>query len=137
MKNRYEGIQNILHECGESGCLFLSLLSIVEETTGVPADLISAIRIAQEKGWLADDFTVNDSVSILVMLTGYRWTREIVPFAKFDPAKVADNDYTIAKWVRGKITHFRRRGWDVYKNSQTVKYGTCESIYVYTCTEEA
>lgn len=132
-RERYVGLQNILTECGKYGCLYLCLASIAEEATGLPVDLIKEIRIGQAAGWLAKDFTCNDSLAILTHMTGMEWTRLIVPYRLFNPEAVGEDDYTIAKWVLGRTTHFRRRSWDVYDNSNTVKRGRCDEIYMYTC----
>ena len=128
IQERYEGIQNILKRCGEEGCLFLSLCSIAEEVTGKPVDLIDAIRICQKNWSLGFDFTCNDSVRILATLTGKEWKRFETTNPQFT---AADNQYTVAKYVNGKIMHFRRWGWDVYDASVTVRDGQLKSLYVY------
>ena len=55
-------------------------------------------------------------------------TKEVVQ----DAGIVRGNQYTIEKWVNGSRTHFRRRGWDVYANSQTVRKGYRMCTYKYT-----
>lgn len=129
---RYEHIQTVLEQNGKSGCLFLSLLSVAEEVTGKSIDLIDAIRDAQEQGWLGKDFTCNNQLAMLNRWTKKKWTRTVIDYNDFDPRAVRANDYTIMRYKRNKATHFRRRGWDVYKDSITVREGQCDAIYLYT-----
>lgn len=131
VRDRYEHIQTILEQNAKAGCLFLSLLSIAEEMTGHSIDMIDAIRDAQEQGWLGKDFTCNNQLAMLKRWTKKTWTRMVVPLELFDARAVKENEYTVARYVRGETTHFRRRGYDVYANSLAVKTGYCESIYVY------
>lgn len=131
--SRYEGIQTILGRCGESGCKFLSLLSIAEESSGNCIDLIYAIRVCQAKKWLTADFTVKDNLAILEHFTGYRWTREgLLPSL---PSVIRDNQYTEVAYHLN-FTHFRRRYFDTLINSSTVKYGKIEGYYIYTRGEK-
>lgn len=133
MKSRYEGIQNYIMHANES-CFFLSLLSIAEEERerhfkmSVPVDFLEAVRVCRDRGWLADDFSVLYDCRILEYLTGRSCTKEVVQ----DAGIVKANQYTVEKWVWGSKTHFRRRGWDVYKDSQTVKNGYRMCTYKYT-----
>ncbi len=136
MKSRYEGIQNYIMHADES-CFFLSLLSVAEEERkrrfGAPEeiDFLDAVRACMDKGWLKNDFTVVNDCKILTLLTGRKVTKEVVQ----DAGIVKANQYTIEKWVNGSRTHFRRRGWDVYKNSQTVRNGYRMCTYKYTFEE--
>ena len=133
MRSRYEGIQNYIMGAAES-CFFLCLLSVAEEERkrrfGAPEeiDFLDAVRACMDKGWLKNDFTVVNDCKILSWLTGADVTKEAVQ----DAGIVRGNQYTIEKWVNGSRTHFRRRGWDVYKNSQTVKNGVRQCYYKYT-----
>ena len=90
-------------------------------------DFLDAARACQDNGWLDNDFTVRDDCKILKYLTGHKCTKEIVQ----DPGIVKGNEYTVEKWAWDKKTHFRRRGWDVYKNSQTVRNGVRQCYYKY------
>ena len=132
VKARYEHLQTILEQNGKSGCLFLSILSIAEEVTGKRIDMIDAVRDAQEQGWLGKDFTCNNQLAMLNRWTGKTWSRMVIPYEQFDSRVVRKNDYTVMKYVRGTITHFRRRSFDVYRDSLTVRKGYCESIYMYS-----
>lgn len=131
VRDRYEGIQTVLRKCGESGCLFLSILSIAEEVTGVSFDLINTIHICLQKRWITNDFECLDSLAILNYLTGKIWIRREVTRLTRD---VAYNEYTIANYFnpRTGIIHRRRRGYDTLKASVTVREGYIKSYYVYS-----
>jgi hypothetical protein len=115
-------------------CFFLCLLSVAEEERkrmdwAVPkVDFLDAVRTCMNKGWLKNDFTVTNDCKILEYLTGEKVTKEVVQ----DVGVVKSNQYTVEKWIWGDRTHFRRRGWDVYRNSQTVKNGYRMCTYKYT-----
>ena len=131
VRDRYEGIQTLLKNCGDSGCLFLSVLSIAEEVADVSFDLINTIHICLQKKWIADDFECLDSLSILNYLTGKIWSRREVTCLTGD---VAYNEYTVANYFnpRTGIIHRRRRGYDTLKNSVTVREGSILTYYVYS-----
>lgn len=131
-KERYTSIQTKLKNCGENGCLFLSLLSIAEEQSGKEFDLINTIIQAQDKNYLASDFTVNDSPSLLKMLTNCNWSRTIVE--SLEGITIKDQDYTVCKYYNKQTgyIHFRRRGYDTLTNSLTVKNGSIIQYYIYT-----
>lgn len=136
MKSRYEGIQNYIMHADES-CFFLCLPSIAEEErerrgmVPVRVDFLDAVRVCMDKGYVWKDFTVVDDCKVLALLTGKKVTKEVVQ----DVGVVKGNQYTIEKWVWGNRTHFRRRGWDVYSGSQTVKNGYRMCTYKYTFEE--
>ena len=140
MTSRYEGVQNLIMHANES-CYFLCLLSVAEEErkrlgwsdAAVPVDFLDAVRVCRDRGWLAEDFSVMYDIRILEWLTGRKVTKEVTQ----EPGIVRGCQYTIEKWLWGKKTHFRRRGWDVYTNSQTVKNGTRMCYYKYTFKESA
>ena len=133
MRSRYEGIQNYVMSARDS-CFFLSLLSVAEEERdrrGVrnpQLDFLDSIRKCIDKKYIGYDYFVRDDCAILTLLTGFKCTKEVVQ----EVGIVKANQYTIEKWVRGDKTHFRRRGWDVYKNSDTVRYGYRMCTYKYT-----
>lgn len=131
VRNRYEGIQTVLRKCGESGCLFLSILSIAEEVAGVSFDLINTIHICLQKRWITSDFECLDSLAILNYLTGKIWIRREVPELL---APVRDNEYTVANYYnpRTGIIHRRRRPYDTLKASVTVRDGYIKSYYIYS-----
>lgn len=131
-KERYTSMQTKLQNCGSDGCLFLSLLSIAEEMTGEEIDLFNSILDATKKGYISEDFTVNDSPSLLKMLTGVSWTRKIV--TSLDGITIRDQDYTVCKWYNSRTGyyHFRRRGYDTLANSVTVAEGSIVEYYIYT-----
>lgn len=131
VRERYEGIQTILKVCGEEGCHFLTLLTIIEDVNGKPVDLIEAIRVCLAKGWIDETFWVtNDGTPILSYWTNKKWTRKEVEKLPV----IRDNDYTEAKYYnkRTNLHHFRRRGYDILSNSITVKEGRIISYYIYT-----
>ena len=136
MKSRYEGIQNYIMHADES-CFFLSLLSVAEEENlrrgfvRWEVNFLDSVRTCMDKGWLKNDFTVVNDCAILGWLVGHKCTKEVVQ----DVGIVKANQYTVEKWVWGDRTHFRRRGWDVYKDSQTVKNGYRMCTYKYTFKE--
>ena len=71
---------------------------------------------------------MND-VALLECLTSDKVTKRIA-----EPTEVLDvaaNEYTVAKWRFGSKTHFRRRLYDVYNDSVTVRRGSLEAVYVY------
>ena len=131
VRDRYEGIQTLLKNCGDSGCLFLSVLSIAEEVADVSFDLINTIHICLQKKWITDDLECLDSLAILNYLTGKIWTRREVTCLTGD---VAYNEYTVANYFnpRTGIIHRRRRGYDTLKNSVTVREGSILTYYVYS-----
>lgn len=126
IKRRYAGVQTFLTD----GCYFLALMSIAEEVSGSPIDLLSAIALCRAEGWVTDDAYVNNPTAILHAFTGKRWTHKESTSL---PDTVPDNMYTIQKWERGTTTHFRRRYVDTLKDSVTVKLGTIHSYYLFTC----
>lgn len=131
VRDRYEGIQTLLKNCGDSGCLFLSVLSIAEEVADVSFDLINTIHICLQKKWITDGFECLDSLAILNYLTGKIWSRREVTCLTGD---VAYNEYTVANYFnpRTGIIHRRRRGYDTIKNSVTVREGSILTYYVYS-----
>lgn len=130
VKNRYDGIQTVMKNAGESACLFLSLLSIAEECTGLPVDFIVAYRRCIELGLIEKDFFCNDQEKILYEFTGEKWNKTIV---KELPSPVPKNMYTVEKWFNEKtgFTHFKRRGFDTLESSVTVKEGSIVEYYCY------
>lgn len=142
MKSRYDGIQNYIMHADES-CFFLSLLSVAEEErerrrmSPVKVDFIDAVRTCMDRGWLKNDFTVIDDCRILGWLTGCKVTKEVCDHCY----ALRGCQYSIAKYGRSVNnelhTHFRRRYFDVYTNSVTVKEGTLMCYYVYTFEENA
>lgn len=135
VKDRYSGIQSIMGQCNKYGCHFFVLLSIIEEYTGKPVDLIDAIRISMSKGWMKSDFTVRDALALLNYYTGKKWTRT----EKLEklPLVIKKNQYTEVNWYnpRTKLEHFTRRGIDSLENSVTVKEGYQRYYYIYECKE--
>ena len=130
VKKRYEGIQTVFEKAGESACLFLSLLSIAEEYTGLPVDFIVAYRKCIDLGLIEKDFFCNDQEKILYEFTGKKWNKTIV---KELPNPVSENTFTVEKWHNDRtgFTHFRRRGFDTLKSSVTVKEGKIVEYYCY------
>jgi hypothetical protein len=129
MTSRYEDSQRILWNM-KSACFFLSLLSIAEEVTGRQVDLLDAARHCQRMDWCDREFTIKYDCKILSWLTGRKVCKEVWDECKY----VRSNQYTIEKWLAkdGKSNHFRRRYFDVYEGSVTVRDGTLMCYYVYT-----
>lgn len=134
LKNRYEGIQTVFEKAGESGCLFLSLLSVAEEYTGLPVDFIVAYRKCIELGLIDKDFFCNDQEKILYELTGAKWEKTVVK--ELDP--LPENMFTVEKWHNDRtgFTHFRRRSFDTLESSVTVKEGYIKEYYCYTVEDD-
>lgn len=134
VKDRYNGIQTVFKNAGESACLFLSLLSIAEEYTNSSIDFIDAYNKCIRAGLIRDDFYCIDQEKILFTFTGKQWKKTVL---KSLPDKVPDNVFTIAKWYnkRTNFTHFRRRGFDTLSNSVTVKEGSIKEYYCYEAQE--
>lgn len=134
VRERYEGLQDLLLSAGGEGCHFLTLLSIAEEYHKCNVDLIDAIRACRLKGWIGPDFWVkNDGTPILEYLTNKKWTRKEV----VNLPVIRDNDYTEAIYYNPNTgyRHYRRRYFDVKNNSITVRDGYIEKYYIYTVEE--
>lgn len=130
-KERYNGIQTVFEKAGESACLFLSLISLAEDYTGLPVDFIVAYRKCIELGLIREDFYCNDQEKILYEFTGKKWKKTVL---KKLPDPVPENMYTVEKWHnrRTGFTHFKRRGWDTLKSSVTTREGKISEYYCYT-----
>ena len=133
MKSRYEGIQNKLWNMRE-GCFFLSLCSIAEEYNNSKIDLIDAVNMAFNNKYVTSDYTVKEDCKFLQKLTGRKVTKRVATSCGI----LDDNEYSIVKYLNKEKTanHFRRRYFDVYINSMTVKEGTIVSYYIYTIHKE-
>lgn len=133
-KERYNGIQTVFEKAGESACLFLSLLSIAEEYTGLPVDFIVAYRKCIDSGLIEKDFFCNDQEKILYEFTGKKWKKTVL---KELPNPVPENTYTVEKWhnERTGFTHFKRRTFDTLESSVTVKEGSIVEYYCYSVEE--
>ena len=135
VKERYNGIQTVFEKAGDYACLFLSLLSIAEEYTGLPVDFIVAYRKCIELGLIEKDFFCNDQEKILYELTGAKWTKTVVKELPDHP--VPENMFTVEKWFneRTGLTHFKRRMFDTLESSVTVKEGYIKEYYCYEAEE--
>lgn len=131
IKERYEGLQSVMLEAGNNACLFLSLLSIVEEVLKVEQDFYKTYKWALEHNFMREDFYMLDSRDFLETLIGKKTTFEK---CKELPKKVPDKMYTIEKWYNKKTgyTHFKRRYFDTLKASVTVRDGKIQEYYCYT-----
>lgn len=131
VKERYTGIQTILGNCYEGGCLFLCLCSIAEEQTKKHVDLIDVIRTSLLRNWLTPQFYVNDSLAILNYLTGKIWSRHTVNAL---PPIMDTAEYSVMIYYnkRTGYHHYRRRGYDTLVSSTTVKEGIVEGYYIYS-----
>lgn len=133
-KSRYEGLQNELIRFIPESCFFLSLLSVAEDylaDTGKPCkvDFIDAFNTARKNGWLGIDNIMYNDKMLLQHLTGVVVKKRVAQ--PQEVLSISDNEYTIAKYRKGSVTHFRRRSYDVYTNSQTVAKGKLEAVYIY------
>lgn len=131
IKKRYCGVQDYMAHIKDGGCLFLCLCTIIEEVTGIHADVIGIITKSIQNGWISGDYTVNDSLAILNAFTGKKFKRIEV---KKLPDEIKEKQFTIEKWYNEKtgFNHFRRRFVDTLLNSQTVKKGKFECYYIYS-----
>lgn len=131
VRERYTGIQTVMKNAGESGCLFLSLLSIAEEYTGLSVDFMVAYRKCIELGLIEKDFFCNDQEKILYEFTGMKWKKTVLKELPDHP--VPENMFTVEKWYneRTGFTHFKRRGFDTLESSVTVKEGFIREYYCY------
>lgn len=132
VKDRYTGIQSMFGRASSSACLFLALLSIVEDFTDNTVDFIDACRVSVlNKVINPADFYVLDSIKLLKLFTNKNWSFKRVEQL---PDKIPDEMYTIEKWFnkRTGYTHFKRRGFDTLEFSVTVKEGKLVEYYVYT-----
>lgn len=123
---RYAGVQTFLTE----GCLFLSLCSIAEQVANMHVDILSTIQYAKAEGWIDknNDMTEASQCALLGFLTGKKWHRE--EFTEL-PNPVPDEMFTVEKWCRDKVTHFRRRFVDTLTHSMTVAMGKLSGYYGY------
>ena len=123
---RYQGVQTFLTE----GCLFLSLCSIAEQVVNEHIDILSAIQYAKTEGWIDanNDMTETSQCALLGFLTGKKWHREVFTTL---PNPIPDGMYTVEKWRRDKVTHFRRRFVDTLVSSVTVARGELSGYYGY------
>ena len=123
---RYAGVQTFLTE----GCLFLSLCSIAEQVANMHVDILSTIQYAKAEGWIDknNNMTKASQCALLGFLTGKQWHRE--EFTEL-PNPVPDEMYTVEKWCRDKVTHFRRRFVDTLTHSMTVAMGKLSGYYGY------
>jgi len=141
------GLQNQFTAMGDSSCYFLCLCKIAEEVIGgVDLDVIHSFDECVKRNYIkynyadpghADNCFVLDPVRILGEITGRAWSlRKITDPQQIMGWKAGDNEYTVQRWCRkttGKeITHFRRPTWDSLLNSQTVKYGAIDALYIFT-----
>lgn len=135
-KSRYEGLQNELMRFVPECCFFLTLLSIAEDYRAdhgiedTKTDFVGAFRKARSSGWLGVDNMMYNDVALLEWLTGAKVTKYVTKPEQV--LNVAANEYTAAKYRNGLTTHFRRRSYDVYKDSKTVAKGKLEAVYVYS-----
>lgn len=130
VKNRYQGLQTILQSCGDEGCHFLALCSIIEEVNQRPLDLIEAIRVSQSKGWVKSDFFCKNGDLFLNYFTNKNWKRREVEKL---PDEIKENEYTEAIYFnpRTEYCHYRRRGFDTIDNSLTVREGYVMKYYIW------
>ncbi len=130
VKERYNGIQTVFEKAGDYACLFLSLLSIAEEYTGLPVDFIVAYNKCIELGLIDKDFYCKNQEKMLYELTGKKWKKTAL---KELPSPVPECMFTVEKWFneRTGLTHFRRREFDTLESSVTVKEGYIKEYYCY------
>lgn len=130
LKYRWENIQSQMAETLKESCLFFCICIIAEQFLNQKIDFVSIFMKSIRMGWLKKDGTVNDSLAVLQELTGKRWRRELLaPDSEF----ITDYLYfSIQIWgnKNGK-NHFRLKDFDIWKDSQTVKYGFLKGIYYY------
>lgn len=130
VKNRYQDLQTMLKHCGNEGCHFLALCSIIEEVNQEPVDLIEAIKVCQSKGFIDYNFFVKAGDSLLEYFTGKKWLRKKVEVL---PPVIKDNEYTEVIYYnpRTECYHYRRRGFDTVTDSVTVKKGYIIGYYIW------
>lgn len=124
-RQRYNGLQTFLKD----GCYFLSLCSIAEDSSGKKVDIVEAYNMVLDSKWATEDAYILNPTAILHWLTSRHWT--LVKSTSL-PSSVPDNMYTVAKWVNGNVTHFRRRDVDTLRSSVTVAKGKVKEWYLFT-----
>lgn len=142
VRKKYIGLQTDcktykteLSQLGDYACLFYCLCSIVDEYNfthqGKPIDLIESFIKCKKKKLIGDECYILDGCKILELLTGVKWTRNIVLTL---PYHIPESMYTVEKWFREETgyTHFKRRWGDTLVDSQTVKYGHIKEYYCYS-----
>ena len=140
------GLQNQLAAMGESSCYFLSLVKIAEEVIRDRIDLIWAfdscvtkryVRFIYSKPEDGDNCYIDNPLGVLKLLTGRNWNyHKVTDKEEIKAWSAADEEYTIQRWYRkttGKeFYHFRRPSWDPLLDSQTVKFGAIDALYIFT-----
>lgn len=129
VKERYSGIQTVLKNCGEEGCHFLTLCSIIEEVIHKPLDLIEVIWFCKRQNIIEDDFYVNDGLKLLNYYTNKKWSRvetTITPTLK-------ENEFLEVIYYNKKteLFHYRRKEFDTLSFSKTVKEGKVLKYYIW------
>ena len=135
MRSRWEGIQNKLWGMQE-GCFFLTLCSIAEEYNishgRDKVDLVDAVNKAFDMKWVKSDYTVlNDTALLSWLCNGAKVSKRMSSTCGLLKA----NEYSACKYALDNKLHFRRRYFDVYTNSNTVKNGEFVCYYIYTIGE--
>jgi hypothetical protein len=134
------GIQTLLGEAGEAACYALDILEIAERERGQRLDLIGALYLGIERGYIhyneADpnddnNFFVEDPPALLSLFAGGRWIVEKVG-PDYTPAP---GEHVVDRWERMRtgvvIGHFRLPDWDSLHDSQTVRYGKIVSKRIF------
>lgn len=135
MKEHYENIQTILKSVAQTGCYFLSLCDVAEDFLAdndldAKHSFFATLQTALKNEWLLADMTVMCPIDILAYITGFTW--EMTKFSGLFPyEQQKKNEYSIICYKWNNMTHFRRRGYDVYKNSVTVRQGFVLKTYIY------
>ena len=126
---RYKNSQTLMKQFGETGCTFLCILSIAEETIEKPIDFFDAYNKCYK--YLGKDLTVKDNLKILNILTGKNWVRKETDSID---RTLSDNEFSIAIYYNPRTGrhHYRRRSFDTLQDSITVKEGTIEKYYIYS-----
>lgn len=129
MKNRLENIQSKI----KNACFVLSLQSIIEDLENCQIDIIDFINECKKNHFITNDMFVLSDVSILKHFTFSNWIKKTMSYNDFQNYEVKENEYTILKYFNPetKLNHFKRRYFDTVENSQTVKNGFIESVYIY------
>lgn len=113
----------------QEGCFFLSLCSVAEEFNGQKVDLVDAVNKAFEKKWVKADYTVLDDTALLSWLChGAKVTKRVSNVC----GVLKGNEYSVCKYAWKNKTHFRRRYFDVYEDSKTVRNGQLACYYIYS-----
>ncbi len=141
-RNVFAGIQTFCGEIGESACLTLCILKIIERIEPKAIEKFSVLDILQvciDNGLIyynwkdkrdSRNFYVEKPADIMELFVGGEWSyrHEVADY------KPKEGEFVIRRWERvtpsGASNHFNLDDWDSIVDSETVRYGKVVSTRV-------